>query len=43
MEESLERIENVLAGKAKAGSGWGKGMSSKTEEMYGSRGRDEKK
>ena len=43
IEESLERIEGQLSGAQSSGGGWGKGMGKKTEEMYQSRGRDEKK
>ena len=43
IEESLERIEGKLAGQTQSSGGWGQGMNKKTEEMYQSRGRDEKK
>lgn len=37
IEESLERLEG------KGSGGWGKGMGEKGEQMYQSRGKDEKK
>ena len=43
IEESLERIEGHTAKAAGKENGWGKGMGSKAEEMYGQRGRDSKK
>lgn len=38
IEESLERLEQKVGSQ-----GLGKGMGSKAEELYGGRGRDEKK
>ena len=41
IEESLERIEGTLKSDSTEG-GWGKGMNSKTEELYAKREKDEK-
>jgi hypothetical protein len=43
IEDSLERIEKHVAKAAGAESGWGKGMGARAEELYGQRGRDDKK
>lgn len=42
IEESLERIETIVAKGAGKESGWGKGMGAKAEEMYNQRHRDSK-
>ena len=43
IEESLERIEGMVAKGVDKENGWGKGLGEKGEQLYRQRGRDEKK